>query len=77
MYEHDIKPRCTDIVKRNQSFPNVITLVCPFDRNVEPSDGSRLRSVLRPINTQESESLSVNLTACDWAVTADESSEIL
>ena len=32
--KHDV--RCTDRVKINQPFPNIMTRVCPFDRNVEP-----------------------------------------
>ena len=65
MYKLDSKTRFKDMVKINQSIPNIMTLVCPFDRYVEASEG-RLRSVFRPICT-----LSANLTTCDWAVTVE------
>ena len=36
----DLRTRYTARVKINQPFPNITTVVCTFDRNVEPPEGS-------------------------------------
>ena len=42
MYKLESKTRFKDMVKINQSIPNIMTLVCPFDRHVEPSERLRV-----------------------------------
>ena len=56
-------------LKINQSIPNIMTSVCPFDPNVEPSEGSTVHKISLSLDQSI-----LRVRTCDWEVTADESS---